>query len=96
MSSESSLLLTKIVASLRARFSFLNVHYEAAWTDSWCHRRCGHSHQTLIDAANCAMPQGAAWYVVAVEHGTPRELTAAEDEIVNEVRFGKKTAPRGA
>jgi hypothetical protein len=33
------------------------------------------------------MPQGAGWYVIAVENGTPRQLKAAEDAIVNEFRF---------
>lgn len=82
-------LLTEILASLRVRFRLLNVHYEAAWTNSWCHRRCGHAHQTLIEAAKCAMPQGAGWYVVGVDYGEPRELTAAENKIVNEFRFGR-------
>ena len=36
------------------------------WTDSWCHRRCMHVHQTLIDAARCGMRQIAGWYVLAV------------------------------
>jgi hypothetical protein len=35
------------------------------------------------------MPQGAGWYVFAVENGSPRELTDAEDEVVNEFRFGQ-------
>jgi len=52
--------LPEILASLLARFWYINVYYEAAWTDSWCHRHCLHAHQTLIDAAKCAMPHGAA------------------------------------
>jgi hypothetical protein len=31
------------------------------------------------------MPHGAGWYVVAVENGSPRELTTAEDKIVEAV-----------
>jgi hypothetical protein len=65
----------------------VNIHFEAGWTESWSHRRCFHEHQTLIEAARCAMPQGAGWYVIAVENGTPRQLKAAEDAIVNEFRF---------
>ena len=42
--------LPEIIASLRERFWFLNLHYEAAWTDSWSHRRCLHAHGTLMDA----------------------------------------------
>lgn len=79
----------RILASLFARFRSLNVHYEAAWTESWCHQRCGHAHRTLIEAAKCAMPSGAGWYVVAVEYGEPRELTTAEDRVVDDFRFGR-------
>jgi hypothetical protein len=84
--------VSEIIASLRVRFRFLNLHYEAAWTDSWSHRRCLHEHHTLIDAANCAMPHGAGWYVFAVESGTPRELDAQEEDAVNEFRFGMSRA----
>jgi hypothetical protein len=82
--------LPEIIASLRVRFRSLNLHYEAAWTESWSHRRCMHAHRTLIEAAKCAMPQGAGWYVFAVECGMPRELTDAEDKVVNEFRFGRQ------
>jgi hypothetical protein len=81
--------LPEIIASLRVRFWFLNPRYEAAWTESWSHRRCLHAHETLIDAAKCAMPRGAGWYVFAIESGSPRQLTDAEDKVVNEFRFGK-------
>jgi hypothetical protein len=80
------------MAALRRRYASLNVHYEAGWTESWCHRRCEHSHQTLIDAARCATPQGAGWYVFAVEYGLSRQLTETEEEIVTEFRFGKRKA----
>jgi hypothetical protein len=40
-----------------------------------------------LEAAACAVPHGAGWYVFAVEDGRPRQLKAAEDEIVNEFRF---------
>ena len=80
--------IAQIIADLRVRYAALNLHYEAAWTESWSHRRCQHHHQTLIDAAKCAMPQGPGWYVFAVECGTPRELTETEDRIVNQFRFG--------
>jgi hypothetical protein len=92
--------LTEIISTLRLRHKPLSLdlhyvtawtdslHYEAAWTDSWSHRRCRHQHQTLIEAAKCAMPNGAGWYVFAVNGGTPRQLTDAEDKIVDEFRFG--------
>jgi hypothetical protein len=88
MSPDPTLLLAQIIATLRLRYRFLNLHFEAAWTDSWSHRRCLHEHQTLIEAAKCAMPNGAGWYVFAVEGDAPRQLTNAEDSVVNAFRFG--------
>ena len=88
MSPDPISLLAQIMVALRLRYSFLNLHYEAAWTESWSHRRCLHEHPTLIEAAKCAMPQGARWYVFAVEGDAPRQLTDAEDSVVNEFRFG--------
>lgn len=76
------------MVALRVRYRSLNLHYEAAWTDSWVHRRCQHEHQTLIEAAKCATPHGPGWYVFAVEGDTARQLHEAEDRIVNEFRFG--------
>jgi|ERR1700674_225068 len=90
MTQQVPLVLSEILASLRGRFRFLNLHYEAAWTESWSHRRCQHEHRTLIDAAKCATPHGAGWYVFAVESGTARELDAAEEDAVNEFRFGRR------
>jgi hypothetical protein len=63
------------------------IRYEAAWSDSSCYCRCFHTHPTLIEAAKC----GAAhpgFYVVAVESGETRELTVAENKIVDGFRFG--------
>jgi len=82
--------LTEIISTLRLRYWFLNTFYEAAWTESWVHRRCLHKHATLIEAAECAMPHGAGWYVFAVDGSLPRELTAEEDKLVDEFRFGAK------
>jgi hypothetical protein len=78
----------QIFTSLRVRYAALNLHYEAAWTESWSHRRCMHQHRTLIEAANCAMPHGAGWYVFAVKCATRRELSDEEDEAVDKFRFG--------
>ena len=64
-----------------------NAYYEAGWTDSWSHHHCLHEHRTLLEAAKCAVPHGAGWYVLAVEDGSPRQLKQSEDEIVNEFRF---------
>jgi hypothetical protein len=83
-------LVRDIVTGLRIRYASLNnIHYEAAWTDSWCHIQCFHDHKTLLDASECAMPHGAGWYVFAVENGSPRELTSEEDKIVEAFRFGR-------
>jgi hypothetical protein len=88
MSEQAPALVSEIIASLRVRFRYLGLHYEAAWTDSWSHRRCLHEHQSLADAAACAMPHGAGWYVFAVEGGDARELNIQEEGALNELRFG--------
>jgi len=82
-------LVAEIIGTLNLRFKNLNLYYEAAWTDSFCHRRCMHEHQTLIEAAQCAAPHGAGWYVIATENGAPRQLDGLEEDVVNELRFGK-------
>jgi hypothetical protein len=87
-------LLNQIMTGLRHRYASLNgVYYEAAWTDSWVHCRCYHKHLTLIDAAKCGMPQ-PGFYVLAVDSGSPRELSTEEDEIVNRFRFAGVAHPR--
>ena len=84
-------LIVEIFGTLNLRFKELNsLSYQAAWTDSFCHRRCMHEHRTLIEAAQCAEPHGAGWYVVAVEHGSPRQLLGDEEEIVNKFRFSSR------
>ncbi len=49
MSPDPISVFTKIMVALRLRYRLLNLHYEAAWTDSWTHRRCLHEHRTLIE-----------------------------------------------
>ena len=88
MSPDPISVFAKIMVALRLRYRSLNLHYEAAWTDSWSHRRCLHEHQTLIEAATCAMPRWAGWYVFAVEGDTARQLNDTEDRIVDQFRFG--------
>jgi len=68
------------------------VFYEVGWTDSWTFRRCCHIHDSLIDAAKCGMPRSAGWYVFAVENGRERELSASEDKVVDDFRFGRLAA----
>lgn len=85
--------VANIISRLRLRYKRLKLHYEAAWTESWHHRRCMHDHQDLIDAAKCATPHGCGWYVLAVETEGPRQLTDAEDQVVNRFRFDRSTWP---
>jgi len=76
------------MSGLRIRYAALNnIKYDAAWTDSWVFCRCFHAHPILIQAAKCGAPH-PGFYVVAIESGEPRELTADEDKIVDAVRFG--------
>jgi hypothetical protein len=91
MLTSSQPLVVEIFASLRVRYANLNRHYEAAWTESWCHRRCEHFHETLIDAAKCAEKQGQpGWYCFAVEFDQPRQLNPQEEWDVHEFKFGPK------
>ena len=80
-------MVVEIIGTLNLRFKKLNLYYEAGWTDSFCHRRCLHEHPTLIEAAECGMPHGAGWYVLAVENGTSRQLLGDEEDVVNKFRF---------
>ena len=80
-------LVVEIIGTLNLRFKNLNLYYEAGWTDSFRHRRCLHEHRTLIEAAECGMPHGAGWYVLAVENGKSRQLLGDEEDVVNEFRF---------
>jgi hypothetical protein len=85
----STHLVTQIMTDLRFRYRALNeIHYEAAWSDSRAYTRCFHEHPTLIEAAKCGMPQ-PGFYVLAIELGKERQLTAAEDGVVNAFRFAK-------
>jgi hypothetical protein len=84
-------LVKQIMTGLRYRYASLNnTHYEAVWTDSGGDCRCRHKHQMLSDAARCGLPRAAGWYVLAVVRGEPRQLTAAEDKIVNDFRFASR------
>ena len=94
---KAQLLFAEIMETLRRRFTRLNHHYEAAWTESFVHFRCWHAHPTLLDAAKCALGQRAAdWYCFAVEFEAPRELTDAEDVEIRAFRVhreGDSTQP---
>lgn len=83
----SDLLLIQIMAGLRRRYESLNRHYEVWWSEKGCQYSCQHAHFRLRDAAQCGVLQRADWYVVAVEYQTPRQLTKAEEQVVNDFRF---------
>jgi hypothetical protein len=93
----NSLVLTQVLAALHNlphRNGYdESLRYEAAWTHSWTHHRCFHPHRTLIEAAECALPQGPGWYVIAVENGKPRQLTYTEETTVNNFRFAPPRIP---
>src|ERR1035441_8591090 len=52
-------------------------YYSAAWTDSEFLLGCSHEHETIVDADSCIPCAGG--YVVDVENGVMRSLTAEEE-----------------
>jgi len=54
------------------------------WHVTMLHAQC---LPEITISPGTAAPHGAGWYVFAIEDGSPRQLKAAEDEIVNEFRF---------
>ena len=54
-----------------------SIYYSAAWTECGCFTTCWHLHRTVIEAVVCIRSAGG--YVVAVQDGTMRSLTAAEE-----------------
>jgi hypothetical protein len=58
-----------------------SLYYFAAWTDSGCLLGCAHEHGTISEAAACISSAGG--YIVAVENGALRALTAEEEESQN-------------
>jgi hypothetical protein len=50
--------------------------YSAAWTECGCLISCWHEHKTVLEAASCIPCAGG--YVVGVENGVMRSLTAEE------------------
>jgi hypothetical protein len=53
------------------------LYYFAAWTDSGCLIGCSHEHGTVSEAVACIACAGG--YVIAVENGVLRALTAEEE-----------------
>ena len=54
-----------------------SMYYSAAWTECGCLISCWHKHKTVLEAASCIPCAGG--YVVGVENGAMRALTAEED-----------------
>lgn len=54
-----------------------SIYYSAAWTECGRLINCWHEHDTVVEAASCIPCAGG--YVVAVENGAMRSLTAAEE-----------------
>ncbi len=53
------------------------MYYFAAWTECGCFLGCFHEHKTIIEAKSCIPCAGG--YVVAVQNGAMRALTAEEE-----------------
>jgi hypothetical protein len=62
---------------LSARRVKNSIYYSAAWTECGCLIGCRHPHRTVGEAVACI--QTAGGYVVAVEAGVMRSLTAKEE-----------------
>ena len=55
----------------------ISMYYFAAWTDSGFLLGCSQEHMTVAEAASCILCAGG--YVVGVENGAMRSLTAEEE-----------------
>jgi hypothetical protein len=53
------------------------MYYSAAWTECGCFIGCSHEHKTVMEAKSCIPCAGG--YVVGVENGAMRSLTAEEE-----------------
>src|SRR5208282_2734158 len=65
------------------------MYYFAAWTDSRFLLGCSHEHETIREADPCIPCAGG--YVVAVENGVMRSLTAAEEAEWQRVHYVPRT-----
>ncbi len=55
-----------------------SIYYSAVWAECGCLLSCWHEHKTVAEAASC-IPSRAGGYVVGVENGVMRSLTAEEE-----------------
>jgi hypothetical protein len=65
------------------------MYYSAAWTDSEFLLGCSHEHETIGEAGSCIPCAGG--YVVAVEDGVMRSLTAEEEAEFQRVHYAPRT-----
>lgn len=65
------------------------MYYSAAWTDSGFFLGCSHEHGTIMEASAC-IPY-ADGYVVGVENGVMRSLTAEEEAEFQRVHYVPRT-----
>jgi hypothetical protein len=66
-----------------------SIYYYAAWTDSGFLLGCSHEHETIVEADSCIPCAGG--YVVGVENGVMRSLTAEEEAEWQRVHYGPRT-----
>jgi hypothetical protein len=66
-----------------------SIYYSAAWTDSGFLLGCSHEHETIVKADSCIPYAGG--YVVGVENGVMRSLTAAEESEFQRVHYAPRT-----
>jgi hypothetical protein len=66
-----------------------SIHYSAAWTDSDLFCVCCHEHETIGEAHSCIPCAGG--YIVAVENGVMRALTAKEEAEFQCVHYARRT-----
>src|SRR5208283_1707362 len=66
-----------------------SMFYSAAWTDSGFLLGCSHEHETIV-GADCCIPC-AGGYVVGVENGVMRSLTAEEEAEFQRAHYAPRT-----
>lgn len=66
-----------------------SMYYSAAWTDSGFLLGCSHEHETIPEADSCIPCAGG--YVVGVEHGVMRSLTAEEAAEFQSAHYAPRT-----
>jgi len=66
-----------------------SMYYSAAWTDSGFLLGCSHEHETIVEADSCIPCAGG--YVVAVENGVMRSLTAEEESEYQRAHYERRS-----